>query len=118
MQAAPTNTSNAILTPGSLFTSGIKSEAATSIVTPADSGRPKLTSWRKTAIVITPATVAMPSATDDPQANPRLRPLASITDETVNPSGILCRKTATKIIQPSAGETRNPDAIAIPSKNV
>ena len=60
----------------------------------------------------------MPNSMDDPQAKARLRPLASITDEMVNPSGILWRKTATKMIQPSACETRNPEAIAIPSKNV
>jgi len=88
------------------------------MVTPADRGKPKLTSRRKIAIVITPATVAAPSSMDAPQANARLRPLASITDEMVNPSGILCRKTATKMIQPSAWETRNPEAIAMPSKNV
>ena len=69
-------------------------------------------------MVITPATVAMPSITDAPQAKARLRPLASITDEMVNPSGILWRKTAMKMIQPSAGETRKPEAIAMPSKNV
>ena len=67
---------------------------------------------------MTPATVAAPSATEAPHENARLRPLASITDDTVNPYGILCRKTAIKIIHPSAGETRNPEAIAIPSKNV
>ena len=49
---------------------------------------------------------------------PRLRPLASITELTVNPSGILCRKIARKISHPSQFETRKPEAIAMPSKNV
>ena len=39
-------------------------------------------------------------------------------DVTVKPSGILCRKTARKMIQPSQLETRKPEAIAIPSKKV
>ena len=41
------------------------------------------------AIVITPATVAAPSMTEVDQANLRLRPLASMTEAMVNPSGIL-----------------------------
>src|ERR1700691_5956508 len=53
----------------------------------------------------------MPSRTDAPQAKARVLPLASITDEIVKPSGILWRKIATKMIQPSAWETRNRDAI-------
>ena len=46
-----------------------------------------------------------------------LRPLASMTDDTVKPSGTLCRKMARKTIHPSQLETRKPDAIAMPSKN-
>ena len=53
---------------------------------------------------------------DAPQAVPRLRPLASMTELTVKPSGILCRKIAKKMSHPSQFDTRNPDAIAIPSK--
>ena len=49
---------------------------------------------------------------------PRLRPLASMTELTVKPSGILCRKIARKISHPSQFDTRNPDAMAMPSKNV
>ena len=39
------------------------------------------------------------------KARTALRPPASITDETVKPSGILCRKIARKTIQPSQLET-------------
>ena len=56
--------------------------------------------------------------TEVPQAKLRLRPLASITDAMVKPSGILCRKTAMKMTQPSQLETMKPEAMAMPSKNV
>src|SRR5947199_231454 len=39
-------------------------------------------------------------------------------DAAVNPSGTLCKNTARKITQPSQLETRKPEAMAIPSKNV
>jgi len=41
-----------------------------------------------------------------------------MTEVMVNPSGILCRKIARKMIQPSQLETRKPAVIAMPSKNV
>ena len=44
--------------------------------------------------------------------------LASITEATVKPSGILWRKMARKITQPSQLDTMKPEAMAIPSKNV
>ena len=46
------------------------------------------------------------------------RPPASITLAIVNPSGILCRNTAKKSIQPSQCDSTNPDPIATPSKKV
>ena len=49
---------------------------------------------------------------------PLLSPLASITEVTVKPSGILCRNTARKMTQPSQLEIRKPDVMAMPSKNV
>ena len=53
-------------------------------------------------MVTTPASVAPPRTTDAPHAVPRLRPLASMTELTVKPSGTLCRNTAKKISQPKA----------------
>ena len=64
------------------------------------------------------AIVASPSSTEPNQATLRLRPLASITDAMVKPSGILCRKTAKKISHPSQSETMKPEAMAMPSKKV
>src|SRR2546426_4904065 len=87
------------------------------MVTPADNGNPKLTSCRSSAMASTPASVAAPSRIEAPQAIPRLWPLASMTEATVNPSGILWRKTARKMTHPSQLETIKPDAMAIPSKN-
>ena len=55
-----------------------------------------------------PASVAAPRIADDANAAARLCPLASISDATVNPSGILCRKIATKITPPSQVETSKP----------
>ena len=52
-----------------------------------------------------PASVAAPKAADDRNATRPLCPLASISDATVNPSGILCKKIAIKIIPPSHVET-------------
>src|SRR5262249_38592522 len=95
-----------------------RSDAATYSVTPAASGKPTPTECCVNAMTATPAIVASPNRTEDPQANPRLFPDASITDATVEPSGILCRNTARKITQPSQFETRNPEVMAIPSKNV
>ena len=69
-------------------------------------------------MVSTPARVDAPSSIDAPQAMPRLRPLASMTDAMVNPSGILCRKMARKMTHPSQLETMKPEAIAMPSKKV
>src|SRR6516225_7231365 len=51
-------------------------------------------------MVNTPASVARPSITEANQDFPLLSPLASMTDVTVNPSGILCKKTARKMIKP------------------
>src|SRR5438067_13034979 len=45
-------------------------------------------------------------------------PAANITEATAKPSGILCINTARKISQPSLPETRNPEAMAMPSKKV
>ena len=47
----------------------------------------------------------------------RLRPLASITDAMVKPSGALCRKMARKISQPSQLETTKPEPMATPSNS-
>ena len=58
----------------------------------------------------TPPRVAAPKSAEAPHAYRRLRPLASITEATVNPSGILWRKTARKMIHPSQFETRKPDS--------
>jgi hypothetical protein len=69
-------------------------------------------------MVSTPASVAAPNTIEEPQAMLRLRPLASMIEATVKPSGILCRKTARKMIQPSQLETMKPEAMAIPSKKV
>ena len=69
-------------------------------------------------MVSTPARVDAPNSIDAPQAMRRLCPLASMTDAIVNPSGILCRKMATKMTHPSQFETMNPEAIAMPSKKV
>src|SRR5436853_3029565 len=77
-----------------------------------------LTEREKAATVSTPIMVAVPSIAEAAQAVLLLRPLASITEAAVKPSGILCRKTARKIIHPSQVETKKPEAIAIPSKNV
>ena len=52
---------------------------------------------RSTNIRPMPASVAAPRIADEMNATRRLCPLASISDATVNPSGILCRKIATKI---------------------
>ena len=43
--------------------------------------------------------------------------LANTIDATVNPSGNLCKNTATKITAPSHDEIKKPAAIATPSKN-
>ena len=53
------------------------------------------------AMVSTPASVASPSMTDANHDRRLLSPLASITEVTVKPSGILCRKTARKMTHPS-----------------
>src|SRR5437660_956749 len=88
------------------------------MVTPAASGRPALTEFLKIAMVSTPVSVAAPKSADAPHETALLFPLASMTDVTVEPSGILCRKTARKTIQPNQLETRNADAMAMPSKKV
>ncbi len=77
-----------------------------------------LTVDRVATIVSTPAKVAIARSTAENHAALRVLPLASITEATVNPSGSLCRKMATKISHPSHSEMMNQDAIAIPSKNV
>src|SRR6266403_2281933 len=114
----PTNTSSAIRQFGSRFTSGSKSVAATYNVTPPESGNAYLNCPCRALVSSTPKSVATPN---NPAARIALRfpcPLASTTDATVNPSGSLCRNTATKITAPSHVETKKPAAIATPSKNV
>ena len=59
-----------------------------------------------------------PSITEANHERCLLNPLASITEVTVKPSGILCRKTARKMIQPNHGEIRKPAVMAMPSKKV
>ena len=70
------------------------------------------------AMVSTPASVASPNSTEANHDRFLLKPLASITEVTVKPSGILCRKTARKMTQPSHGEMRKPAVMAMPSKKV
>jgi len=78
-----------------------------------------LLNWdRRRGVLYHNSYIATPSSTDAPQATRRLWPLASMTEATVNPSGILCRKMARKMIHPSQLETRKPEAMAMPSKNV
>ena len=103
---------------GSRFTSGSKSVAATYTVTPPERGKAYFNWLCKTVVNKTPNNVATPN---NPAARIALRrpcPLASTADATVNPSGSLCKKTATKTTVPSQVDIRNPDAIATPSKNV
>jgi hypothetical protein len=64
-------------------------------------------------MVSTPANVAAPNNADAPQAIRRLCPLASMTEATVNPSGILCRKMAKKIIHPSPFEKPGGDGNSV-----
>src|SRR5260221_2119475 len=116
--AAPPNTSSAVRQPGSRFTSGSKSVAATYTVTPADSGSAYRNCACSKLVSKTPSSVVAPSAPAAATALPRLCPLASTTDAIVNPSGNLCSNIATKITVPSQVETNNPAAIATPSKNV
>src|SRR6266851_9426622 len=114
----PTNTNSAIRQFGSRFTSGSKSVAATYNVTPPESGSAYFNCPCSELVSNTPAIVATPN---NPAARIALRfpcPLASTTDATVNPSGSLCRNTAKNITAPSHVETRNPAAIATPSKKV
>src|SRR3984957_5171744 len=116
--ATPRNTNNGIPAPGSLFTSGIRSDAATYSVTPAENGNAAPTTSPSANISAIPKSVAPPKIADDQNAARRLCPLANINDATVNPSGSLWRNIARKITNPSEVETRRPDAIATPSKNV
>ena len=114
----PAKKTSAILIPGSRFTSGTKSVAATYNVTPADSGNPARTQVGSKLIAKAPSTVVTPNSNAEFNAARLLRPPASITLATVKPSGTLCRNTAKNSTHPSHRDTTNPDPIAIPSKNV
>src|SRR5713226_7532373 len=111
--ATPPSTRSAVRDPSTRFTSDSKAVAASYTVPPAYSG----SAYRNCACS-TPNSVATPKAPAAATAFPRLCPLASTTDAIVNPSGSLCRKMATKITVPSQVDTRNPAAIATPSKKV
>src|SRR5438105_187274 len=112
--ATPTNTSSAIRQFGSRFTSGSRSVAATYTVTPPDSGRAYFNCPCSALVSRTPNSVAAPNNPAPRIALRFPRPLASATDAMVNPSGNLCRNTATKSTTPSHVEIRNPAAIATP----
>src|SRR5713101_6400196 len=114
----PTKTSKAIRNFVSRLTSDSTPVAATYNVTPPESGSAYFNCPCNALVSSTPAIVAAPN---NPAARIALRfpcPLASTPAATVKPSGSLCKNTATKITAPSHVETRNPAAIATPSKNV
>ena len=69
-------------------------------------------------MVSTPAIVDSANNTEANHDRVLLRPLASITEVIVKPSGILWRKMARKMIQPSQCEMRKPAVMAMPSKKV
>src|SRR5580698_7034051 len=85
------------------------------MATPAATGRPARTQAGKKLITNTPAKVAEATITAELSAATRLWPLASITEATVNPSGNLCSRMATKMIQPNQDEIWKPEAMATPS---
>src|ERR1035437_2063158 len=88
------------------------------MVTPAESGRPAFTQLGSRLMASTPSTVIAPRNSAEFSAASLLCPPASMTLAAVKPSGILCRKIATKSTQPSHVDTTNPDPMATPSKNV
>src|SRR5258708_25590764 len=77
--ATPPSTRSAVRHPGSRFTSGSKSVAATYTVTPADSGSAYRNCACSTLVSSTPNSVATPSAPAASMAFPRLCPLARTT---------------------------------------
>src|SRR6202167_6771093 len=85
------------------------------MATPAATGKPARTQPGKKLITSTPARVAEATITAELSAATRLWPLASMTEATVNPSGSLCSRIATKMIQPSQVESTKPEAMATPS---
>src|SRR5271168_2995727 len=86
------------------------------MATPAATGKPARTQLGKRLITRTPARVAEATMTAELSAATRLWPLASMTEATVNPSGSLCSRMATKMIQPNQEEITKPEAMATPSK--
>src|ERR1700679_3873345 len=86
------------------------------MATPAATGRPARTQPGKKLITNTPARVAEATITAELSAAARLCPLASMTEATVKPSGSLCNRMATKMIQPNQEESTKPEAMATPSK--